>query len=75
MRTFAEARLVVGVGIVCIVCILAVIGATTCLADEAVVEAGDPGNISPGMNTLEPTPAILSGFITVLVTVVSLVLS
>jgi hypothetical protein len=70
MGRFATGRLIVSV-----LCVLAVIGATTCLADEGVIDAGDPGNISPGMNTLEPTPAILSVFVTVLVTVVSLALS
>lgn len=70
MRTLARARLVVG-----IVCVIAVLGVSTCLANEQWIESGDPGNINPGMSTLEPTPVILSGFVTVLATVVSLVIT
>lgn len=70
MRSFAKARLAVG-----IVCVLALVGATMCFADVPATEAGDPGGIAPGMSTLEPTPDILSGFVTVLVTVVSLALT
>lgn len=69
MRTLVKARLVL-----CIVLVVAVIGVTTGFAEDQTSEAGDPGNINPGMSTLEPTPAILSGLITVLVTVVSLAL-
>jgi hypothetical protein len=58
-----------------LICALAVLGASVSFADGDTSEPGDPGAISPGMNTLEPTPVILCECITVLVAVASLILN
>lgn len=58
--------------VVACLCIVAVLGLGTCLADNPESVPGDPTNFPPGCQPLEPTPVILSDLIVVLAAVVSL---
>jgi hypothetical protein len=59
--------------LVACLCVVAVLGVGTCLADnDGSTLPGDPRDFPPGCQTLEPTPVILSEFLVVLAAVVSL---
>jgi hypothetical protein len=63
--------LVIGKLLVVMLCVVAVLSAATCLADDPATAPGDPVQYPPGCKSLEPTPVILSDFTIVLVTVMS----
>jgi hypothetical protein len=57
--------------LVVLLCVVAVLSATVCLADGPIAIPGDPTDVPPGCTPPEPTPVVLSGLVILLVTVMS----
>jgi hypothetical protein len=61
----------IGKFLVVLLCVMAVVGATTCLADGPATAPGDPDVVPPGCTSPDPTPVVLSDAVILLVTVLS----